>query len=99
MRDDFVPVRYSKWSNQLLQRSSLQRSVEMDFAAMVREQAAMSVREEHAEVLQVADLRLLGGLDIQWLDDSQGIGALVVLSWPSLSLVYKNTIAVTTQVP
>ncbi len=59
----------------------------------------MIVHVEHRDALQVADLRLLGGLDIQWLDDSQGIGALVVLSWPSLSLVYKHTIAVTTQVP
>ncbi len=72
--------------------------LKMDLAAMAREQAAMSIRVEHADVLQAADLRLLGGLDIQWIDDSQGVGALVVLLWPSLSLVYKNTIAVTTQV-
>ena len=90
---------FSKWSNQNLQRSSLQSSVEMDFAAMTREQAAMSVHVEHTDALQLDDLRLLGGLDIQWLDDSQGIAALVVLSWPSLSLVHKHTIAVTTQVP
>jgi len=71
----------------------------MDFAVMAREQAAMSVLVEHTDALQNADLRLLGGLDIQWLNDSQGIGALVVLSWPSLSLVHKHTLAVTTQVP
>ena len=71
----------------------------MDFAAMAREQAAMSVHVECTDALQIADLRLLGGLDIQWLDHSQGTGVLVVLSWPSLLLVYKHTIAVTTQVP
>ena len=87
------------WAIQILQRASEQRFVEMDFAVMAQEQAAMSVLVEHTDALQNADLRLLGGLDIQWLNDSQGIGALVVLSWPSLSLVHKHTVAVTTQLP
>ena len=52
--------------------------LKMDLAAMAREQAVTSVRVEHADVLQPADLRLLGGLDIQWIDDSQGVGGAVV---------------------
>ena len=47
-----------------------------------------------------AELHLVGGLDIQWDSDGQkGFGALVVLSWPALSLVHQQTLACATQVP
>ena len=75
------------------------RAINMLRLNMQQEQADMRGSIDPTDAFSLADLSRIGGLDIQWVDDNNGIGALVVLSWPSLDLVFHNTISVSTQVP
>lgn len=61
-------------------------------------QTAMRDEIDETDSLSTADLSTIGGLDIQW-QEQDGFGALVVLSWPSMSLLHQQTLACTTQVP
>ena len=75
------------------------RAINMLRLNMQQEQADMRGSIDPTDAFSLADLSRIGGLDIRWVDDNNGIGALVVLSWPSLELVFQHTISVSTQVP
>ena len=61
-------------------------------------QAAMRDDIDDTDSLNIAALNTIGGLDIQW-HEQNGFGALVILSWPSMSLLHQQTLACTTTVP
>lgn len=71
----------------------------MDFAEMQQQQSAMAASIVHSDQLDLRGVSRIGGLDIQWKNDQQGVAALAVLSWPALSLVHIKTSPVFTQIP
>ena len=71
----------------------------LDTSAMELQQTAMSESIVHDDRLNLDGLRLLGGLDTQWVDDHRGFAVLSVLSWPELSLVHTEYSQTVTQIP
>lgn len=71
----------------------------MNFAEMQQQQCAMAASIVHDDQLDLQGVSRIGGLDIQWKNDQQGVAALAVLSWPALSLVHVETSRVFTQIP
>ena len=71
----------------------------MDRGEMELRQIDMSESIIHDDQVKTNSLRLVGGLDIQWVDDNTGFAVLSVFSWPELSLVHTRNSQVYTQIP
>lgn len=70
----------------------------MDTGEMELQQTCMTESIIHDNQLRLENLRLIGGLEIQWVDDHKGFAVLSALSWPELSLVHSQYSQAVTQI-
>ena len=62
----------------------------VDWAAMEAQQDAWAIQMVSTDCLDTADLRNVGGLDVHWITEHEGVAGLVVLSWPEMKILHST---------
>ena len=79
---------------------SIRNADGVDWAAYDEEQTRLSCLVSSSDAIDIDQIHRIGGVDIQWDDDGfTGVAALVVLSWPDLTLIHTQTVSGQSAVP
>jgi len=72
----------------------------VDWSAFDSEQSRISRLVLSTDAIDIDAIERIGGVDIQWDDDGiTGIAAMVVVSWPDLTVLHIDTVTGTAAVP
>jgi deoxyinosine 3'endonuclease (endonuclease V) len=71
----------------------------LSLEAMHEQQLVWAKQLKQEDMFNPEELRVVAGLDVHWVDDTTGIAAVVILSWPGLEQVHARFLSFTPDIP
>lgn len=68
----------------------MNRLHKVDWAALEAQQHTWAAQVNPTDCLDTAQLKVVGGLDVHWITENEGVAGIAVLSWPDLKLPHST---------